>query len=96
MSSGEPIPKRRRTSTSREEMKLFGTDLVIYDKQKQCLLGDGDYELLMDELVHPRNLPRKFPSWEPIGDITEVLTFSLLTVVQYVLFFIYIYYIYFE
>ena len=53
-------------------MKLFGTDLVIYDKQKQCLLGDGDYELLMDELVHPRNLPRKFPSWEQIGDISEV------------------------
>lgn len=69
--SAEPLPKRRRTSTSREEIKLFGTDLVIYDKQKQCLLGDGDYELLMDELVAPRNLPRKFPSWEPIGDLSE-------------------------
>lgn len=46
---------------------------MIYDKQKQCLLGDGDYELLMDELVQPRNLPRKFPSWEPIGDLSEVI-----------------------
>ncbi|XP_034249349.1 polycomb protein suz12-A isoform X2 [Thrips palmi] len=70
--SVEPVTKRRRTSTSRDEIKLFGTDLVIYDKQKQCLLGDGDYELLMDELVQPRNLPRKFPSWEPIGDLNEL------------------------
>ncbi|XP_026274785.1 polycomb protein suz12-A isoform X1 [Frankliniella occidentalis] len=69
---GEPLPKRRRTSSSRDEIKLFGTDLVVYDKQKHCLLGDGDYELLMDELVHPRNLPRKFPSWEQIGDISEL------------------------
>ncbi|KAK3928736.1 Polycomb protein suz12 [Frankliniella fusca] len=75
--SGEPLPKRRRTSSSRDEIKLFGTDLVIYDKQKQCLLGDGDYELLMDEIIHPRNSSRKIPSWEQIGDISENILGSL-------------------
>ncbi|KAJ1529653.1 hypothetical protein ONE63_006416 [Megalurothrips usitatus] len=71
--TGEPIPKRRRTSTSRDEIKLFGTDLVVYDKQKQCLLGDGDYELLMDE--HPRNSRRQ--SWEHVGDISKLLPMCL-------------------
>ncbi|XP_075225635.1 polycomb protein Su(z)12 [Lycorma delicatula] len=53
----------------------FGTDLVIYDKQNRCLLSDGDYELLLEELnTNPAagtKVSTALTSWEYIGPIKE-------------------------
>lgn len=76
--SAEPAQKRRKSSgplrgSQMEEVKLYGSELVVYDKHKRCLLTDGDYELVLQE-VQPssKNSPKKHSSWEAIGEIQEV------------------------
>lgn len=51
----EPQPKRRRLSDvasagAEEGPRLYGAELVVYDRHSRCLLIDGDYELVMKEL----------------------------------------------
>ncbi|KAG8231689.1 hypothetical protein J437_LFUL007464, partial [Ladona fulva] len=62
-SAGEPPPKRRRSSSipvsqqgmqrstendnGNGESRLYGAELVVYDRHNRCLLTDGDYELAL-------------------------------------------------
>lgn len=56
--NNEPLPKRRRlselssqTATSDEAVRLYGAELVVSDRHSRCLLVDGDYELVMQEII---------------------------------------------
>ncbi|XP_049778791.1 polycomb protein suz12-B [Schistocerca cancellata] len=76
----EPAQKRRKSSgpakaqgqNQPEEVKLYGAELVVYDKHNRCLLTDGDYELILQEVqASVRQSPKKHSSWEAIGDVKE-------------------------
>jgi len=66
----EPQTKRRRLSElspSTEEMqRLYGAELVIYDRHSRCLLIDGDYELAMKEIV-----PNESNGASPVGGVEK-------------------------
>lgn len=56
-SENEPQSKRRRlsdvsaTAIGAEDIsRLYGAELVVYDRHSRCLLIDGDYELVMKEI----------------------------------------------
>ncbi|PSN48543.1 hypothetical protein C0J52_05918 [Blattella germanica] len=54
------------------ETKLFGSELIVYDKHNRCLLTDGDYELVLQEVqANVKGSPKKLSSWETIGEIKE-------------------------
>jgi polycomb protein SUZ12 len=60
-----------------EDTKLFGSELIVYDKHNRCLLTDGDYELVLQEVqANVKGSPKKLSSWETIGEIKEVSIFS--------------------
>lgn len=71
-SDEEPPSKRQKISGS---TKLFGTELIIYDKYGRCLLKEGDYELTVQEILpHQQQLqkynsPKKNSTWETIQPI---------------------------
>uniref|UniRef100_A0A1Q3G0J2 Uncharacterized protein n=1 Tax=Culex tarsalis TaxID=7177 RepID=A0A1Q3G0J2_CULTA len=71
-SDEEPSAKRQKISGT---TKLFGTELVIYDKYGRCLLKEGDYELTVHEILpHQQqmqkyNSPKKNATWETIQPI---------------------------
>lgn len=50
------MSKRRRLSdmsqavSEEEGSRLYGSELVVYDRHSRCLLIDGDYELVMKEM----------------------------------------------
>ncbi|KAJ9575928.1 hypothetical protein L9F63_007240, partial [Diploptera punctata] len=72
----EPAQKRRKSSgplkNPMEETKLFGSELIVYDKHNRCLLTDGDYELVLQEVqANVKGSPKKLSSWETIGEIKE-------------------------
>ena len=47
--------------------RVFGAELVIYDRHRRCLLTDGDYELVLKELGQPES-PKKQATWETVMD----------------------------
>lgn len=70
----EPAQKRRKSSTgsikSGEEVKQYGSELVVYDKHNRCQLTDGEYELSLQEVqTSIRSSPKKHSSWETVPDI---------------------------
>lgn len=45
--------------------KELGANLIIYDKQNRCLLKDGDYDCIVEEInVGPISTAGKSASWE--------------------------------
>ncbi|KAG7205440.1 hypothetical protein KM043_007432 [Ampulex compressa] len=81
----EPAQKRRKSSTGSiktggEEVKLYGSELIVYDKHNRCLLTDGDYELGLQEVqTNVRSSPKKHSSWESVPDIKERGPFEVFT-----------------
>ncbi|XP_063976652.1 polycomb protein suz12-B [Diachasmimorpha longicaudata] len=79
----EPAQKRRKSSPGTiknggEEVKLYGSELIVYDKHNRCLLTDGDYELGLQEVqTNVRSSPKKHSSWETISDIKECGPFEV-------------------
>ncbi|XP_034951843.1 polycomb protein suz12-B isoform X2 [Chelonus insularis] len=79
----EPAQKRRKSSPANykncgEEMKLYGSELIVYDKHNRCLLTDGDYELGLQEVqTNVKSSPKKHSSWESIVDIKECGPFEV-------------------
>ncbi|XP_076247327.1 polycomb protein Su(z)12 isoform X2 [Calliopsis andreniformis] len=79
----EPAQKRRKSSTGSiksggEEVKLYGSELIVYDKHNRCLLTDGDYELGLQEVqTNVRSSPKKHSSWETVPDIKECGPFEV-------------------
>ncbi|XP_058792791.1 polycomb protein suz12-B isoform X2 [Phymastichus coffea] len=80
----EPAQKRRKGTNGvaikagNEDTKLYGSELVVYDKHNRCLLTDGDYELSLQE-VQPqvRASPKKHNSWETIPNIKDCGPFDV-------------------
>jgi polycomb protein SUZ12 len=62
----EPLSKRPKLSS-----KLYGSELMIFDKQGRCQLTEGDYELNVQEIstqsLNKYNSPKKMSSWEHIS-----------------------------
>ncbi|KAG8042302.1 hypothetical protein G9C98_004936 [Cotesia typhae] len=78
----EPAQKRRKSSSGSykcgEQVKLYGSELIVYDKHNRCLLTDGDYELSLQEVqTNVRSSPKKHSSWESIVDIKECGPFEV-------------------
>ncbi|XP_012268132.1 polycomb protein suz12-B isoform X2 [Athalia rosae] len=79
----EPAQKRRKSATGSiknggEEVKLYGSELIVYDKHNRCLLTDGDYELGLQEVqTNVRASPKKHSSWECITDIKQCGPFEV-------------------
>lgn len=78
----EPAQKRRKSASSikpgGEEIKLYGSELVVYDKHNRCLLTDGDYELGLQEVqTNIRSSPKKHSSWESVPDIKNCEPFEM-------------------
>lgn len=45
--------------------KEFGANLIIHDKKNRCLLKDGDYDCIVEEInVSPVSAAGKSASWE--------------------------------
>ena len=67
----EPPQKRRkngRVSYHEEEPMLFGASLRVYDRNCQCLLGDGQYQVVLSDL-QPREMPPgRAASWLSVQD----------------------------
>ncbi|XP_058458793.1 polycomb protein suz12-B isoform X2 [Malaya genurostris] len=72
-SDEEPAAKRQKISGT---TKLFGTELIIFDKYGRCLLKEGDYELTVQEILPQQqqlqkyNSPKKNSTWETIQPIS--------------------------
>ncbi|XP_014473293.1 PREDICTED: polycomb protein suz12-B isoform X2 [Dinoponera quadriceps] len=82
--SAEPAQKRRKSSTGSiktgggEEVKQYGSELIVYDKHSRCLLTDGDYELGLQEVqTNIRSSPKKHSSWESLPDIKNCEPFEV-------------------
>ncbi|KAB0796268.1 hypothetical protein PPYR_10329 [Photinus pyralis] len=78
----EESPIKRRKSIGAnlnlrvfEESKLYGSELVVYDKHNRCLLTDGDYEVFLQEVTTAtKNSPKKHSSWENVSDFGDNCT----------------------
>lgn len=71
----EPLSKRRKNGRNfnEEEEKVYGAEMVLFDKHRRCFLTNGDYELLLQEVELSKSLPRKNSSWETIDDVDNTL-----------------------
>lgn len=57
--STEPVTKRLKSSTSSDHLnsstsdnkwtKLYGSELIVYDKHNRCLLTNGEYDLVLHD-----------------------------------------------
>lgn len=65
-SGSEEPPKKTRKNGKilTEEIKVYGAELIVYDKHNRCLLTNGEYELVLQEIITSKGSPRKLCSWE--------------------------------
>ncbi|XP_015917341.1 polycomb protein suz12 isoform X2 [Parasteatoda tepidariorum] len=64
----EPAQKKRKSLKNQsEEVRIYGAELVVYDKHQRCLLTDGEYQLVLQELGQ-KSSPKKLSSWETFPD----------------------------
>lgn len=73
-SDDEPAVKRRKSTGNYAfaDSKLYGSELIIYDKHNRCLLADGDYEVVLHEVTNgTKNSPKKHSSWESVSELNE-------------------------
>jgi len=73
----EPSHKKRKISIKEGNgvnKKEFGANLIIHDKQNRCLLKDGDYDCVIEEIhVSPVSAAGKSASWERLKVIILLL-----------------------
>lgn len=70
----EPVLKKRKSNGNIlfEESKLYGSELIIYDKHNRCLLSNGDYEVVLQEVTsNTKTSPKKHSSWESVAELNE-------------------------
>ncbi|ESP03845.1 hypothetical protein LOTGIDRAFT_71464, partial [Lottia gigantea] len=66
----EPPVKRRKNGHNghlESDSVVYCAELVIYDKNKRCLLTDGEYELLLRE-QGLKSMQKKNATWETVVD----------------------------
>ena len=47
----EPFKKRQKMNKDPSSTKLFSVQLVVYDQNENCMLMDGEYELVLREVA---------------------------------------------
>jgi len=71
--NSEPSHKKRKISIKEGNgvnKKEFGANLIIHDKQNRCLLKDGDYDCVIEEIhVSPVSAAGKSASWERLKEV---------------------------
>ncbi|XP_076459163.1 polycomb protein suz12-like [Babylonia areolata] len=76
----EPPQKRRkngRVSYHEEEPLLLGAALRVYDRNCQCLLGNGQYQVVLSDL-QPREVPPgRAASWLSVEDTQALEPFEV-------------------
>lgn len=77
----EPSQKKRRMSVKEGNgivKKEIGANLIIHDKQNRCLLKDGDYDCLIEEISgeSPNLSTGKSCSWERLKEVRAGPQFS--------------------
>jgi hypothetical protein len=82
-SSGDKPVKESKTrgekAKSLSEVLTYQTELVIYDRHRQCLLTDGEYECALEEFGSITSVPSgKHSSWETVseGKVFVILSFA--------------------
>ncbi|KAK7506587.1 hypothetical protein BaRGS_00002062 [Batillaria attramentaria] len=76
----EPPQKRRkngRLSFHEEEPMLFGTALRVYDRNRQCLLGNGQYQVVLADLQPRESPPTREASWLSVQDTQALEPFEI-------------------
>jgi hypothetical protein len=78
----EPTTKRRKMNRDSGPPKLLSAELIVYDKHAQCLLTEGEYELILAE-VDPERIKMeqklKNSTWENITiDKTDMVGYFLI------------------
>lgn len=76
----EPPQKRRkngRLSFHEEEPMLFGTALRVYDRNRQCLLGNGQYQVVLADLQPKEAPPGRAASWLPVTETQALEPFEI-------------------
>jgi hypothetical protein len=60
---------RGEKAKSLSESISYQTELVVYDKHRQCLLTDGEYECALEETGSFTSVPSgKHSSWETVSE----------------------------
>lgn len=70
----EPALKRRKSNglSDNNNVRLYGSELTVYDKHNRCYLSDGDYDLVVQDLsTNTKNSPKKYSSWENVNDLMD-------------------------
>uniref|UniRef100_T1JJ78 Prokaryotic-type class I peptide chain release factors domain-containing protein n=1 Tax=Strigamia maritima TaxID=126957 RepID=T1JJ78_STRMM len=62
------------TTSAAATVNMFGAELIVYDKHNRCLLTDGQYELVLQQVATKGSSPRKSNSWETFLDSKEKQT----------------------
>lgn len=79
----EPAQKKRKSmKNTAEDIHYYGAELVVYDKHQRCLLTDGEYQLVLQDLGQ-RNSPKKLSSWETFPEGKEKVSNTNMTLPQY-------------
>ncbi|XP_055925307.1 polycomb protein SUZ12-like isoform X2 [Argiope bruennichi] len=79
----EPAQKKRKSmKNSSDDIHYYGAELVVYDKHQRCLLTDGEYQLVLQDLGQ-RNSPKKLSSWETFPEGKEKVSNTNMTLPQY-------------
>ncbi|XP_025103313.1 polycomb protein suz12-B-like isoform X1 [Pomacea canaliculata] len=76
----EPIQKRRkngRMSFHEEEPMLFGAAVRVYDRNRQCLLCNGQYQIVLTDLQSYETLPGRTASWLSVTDPQDLEPFKI-------------------
>ncbi|KAK7112534.1 polycomb protein suz12-like isoform X2 [Littorina saxatilis] len=79
-SHDEPPQKRRkngRVSFHEEDPLLFGAALRVYDRNQQCLLGNGQYQVVLADLQPLEAPPGRAASWLSVQDTQALEPFEV-------------------
>ncbi len=63
--SGSASPNKLDSCNDR--VMEYGAELVVYDKHRRCLLTEGEYELVLQDLT-AKKTSKKLATWETIMD----------------------------
>lgn len=79
----EPANKKRKNLKNQtEEIRYYGAELVVYDKHQRCLLTEGEYQLVLQE-VGQKASPKKLSSWESFPEGKEKVFEIILFIVPF-------------
>ncbi|XP_066156785.1 polycomb protein SUZ12 [Euwallacea fornicatus] len=72
----EPAAKKRKGNgdDNGTDIKVFSSELTIYDKHSRCYLSDGDYDIVLQDSSSPtlsKINNKKHSTWENVNNLVE-------------------------